>query len=38
MDEALTVLTEQIDEEILSKMPPWLRVLRDSYIKNLHQC
>ena len=34
MDEDLVkVLTEEIDEEILSKMPPWFKMLRTGYKK-----
>jgi len=27
------ILTEEIDEEILSKMPEWFRILREEYKK-----
>lgn len=32
-DGLLEVLTEDIDEEVLSKMPEWFILLRDSYCK-----
>jgi hypothetical protein len=35
MAEDLTkILTEKMDDETLSKMPAWLKTLRDNYRKN----
>jgi len=30
-DNSIEILTEEIDEEIISKMPLWFRILRDNY-------
>jgi len=31
----VSILKEEIDKEILSEMPLWFRILRDSYEKRL---
>jgi hypothetical protein len=34
MDESIaSILTEEMDEETLSRMPLWFRILRDGYIE-----
>ena len=38
-ENTLKILTDEIDEEILSRMPLWFRILRDNYGKvNKHPC
>jgi hypothetical protein len=32
-DNVIRILSEEIDEETLSKMPLWFRILRDNYQK-----
>jgi len=32
-ENVVEILTDEIDEEILSKMPLWFRILRDNYEK-----
>lgn len=32
------VLTEEMDEETISKMPEWLKRLRDGYHRKLCRC
>ena len=36
MTEDITeVLTEDLDEEVLKRMPPWFRILREAYVKQV---
>lgn len=32
-DDELSILKEDIDEEVLSRMPEWFRILRENYKK-----
>jgi len=35
-NEFLKILIEEIDEEILEKMPEWFKILREEYLRRLH--
>jgi len=34
-DDLISVLTEEIEEEILERMPEWFKVLREAYEEKL---
>lgn len=34
-EELIKILVEDVDEKILDRMPEWIKILRDAYIKKL---
>ena len=35
MEDITEVLTEELDEEVLERMPVWFRILREAYTKQV---